>query len=366
MSAFCGGSIFSRGKQKYTPQKKAPRICFVKERTDDPVKLYPLKLEAVLKDTLWGGTLLSERFGKGEAGRRIAESWAPALRKDGENRIENGEGAGMLLGEYAALVGMEALCGWECAGKAPLDFPLLVKLIDARDRLSVQVHPDDAYAHSHGIDSGKTEMWYIVEARPGAKLVYGLKRGEPFDPEALRAAALDGTLEKHLHFADVQKGDVYYIPAGLVHAIGAGILIAEVQQNSNTTYRLYDYDRRGADGKKRELHIDEALRVIRTDFSDDPAFGNTRPTVTPGEVSSLVDSAFFDVSLVFFDAAGSATLPKGRMHSLLCIDGEGVVTADGETVPMQKGDSVLVPAGCGETRVATADTCRWLIAHAKD
>ena len=140
------------------------------------VKPYPLKLSAVLKDTLWGGTLLSERYGKGEAGQRIAESWAPALRPDGENRVENGEAAGMLLGDYAKEIGMEALCGAAFAEKTPNDFPLLVKLIDACDRLSVQVHPDDAYAHSHGIDSGKTEMWYIVEAKPGARLVYKEKK----------------------------------------------------------------------------------------------------------------------------------------------------------------------------------------------
>ncbi len=325
---------------------------------------YPLKLQSVLKDIIWGGTLLSEKYGKGKTGERIAEAWTLSLREDGDNIIENGEFSGKKLSEYAEKVGMASLCGENFAGRNAYDFPLLVKLIDACDKLSVQVHPDDAYAHKNGIDSGKTEMWYIAEAKEGAKLVYGLKDGR--DAETLRKAAGDGTLEEHLNFVTVHPGEVYYIPAGLVHAIGAGILIAEIQQNSNTTYRMYDYDRVGKDGKKRELHLDRALEVIKTDFSGDPAFGNTAPKTEKNRISVLADSEFFKTSLLDMDAdCEEVDFSSGTMRNLLCLYGGCEVVCGKEKLSLAKGESVLVPAACPAFGLLTKGGAKVILAEAK-
>ena len=187
------------------------------------MKKYPLKLSAVFKEIIWGGTRLKEEYGKVCDLDKLAESWELTVRPDGMNVITNGEYAGMTLGEYL---------GEEAKG-----FPLLIKLIDACDKLSIQVHPNDEYAMKNEGEYGKTEMWYIVDALPGSKLVYGLSG---YDPDTFRKALADGECEKYLNYVDVKKGDVFFIPSGCVHAIGAGILIAEIQQSSKVTYRVYD------------------------------------------------------------------------------------------------------------------------------
>ena len=196
-----------------------------------------MKLHPVYKDIIWGGDRLVREYGKTDGGPKIAESWELAVHKEGVCTIANGEYAGMKLNEY---LGSD-------------DFPTLIKLIDACDNLSIQVHP------------AKTEMWYIVEAEEGAQLVYGLKGR--FDEKTFRKALAEGTVEQLLRYVPVHKGDIFFIPTGLVHAIGKGILIAEIQQNSNITYRVYDYNRL-QNGKPRELHVEQAISVIR-DFTEE-------------------------------------------------------------------------------------------------
>ena len=303
--------------------------------------MYPLRLQSVLKDILWGGTRLSEEYGKGTRGQKIAEAWVLTLRQDGENRIENGPLAGKTLSE---------------TGLFPEPFPLLIKLIDAHDRLSVQVHPNDEAAHAAGLPAGKTEMWYVLDAKEGAELVYGI---ENIDKETLGKAAESGQLEPYLKRKKVHKGDVFFIPAGLVHAIGDGILIAEVQQNSNTTYRLYDYDRRDKNGKTRPLHIKEALAVLDSTL---PHGKNTPEMLEKTEKMSrerLCRCKYFETErLTLSDTAYS--FDGENMRFLLCLEGEGAFRHNGIEYPFRKGDAYLVPAKTGRFSVETAKSCTLL------
>lgn len=316
------------------------------------MKIYPLKLKNVLKEIIWGGSTLSTKYGLGTPGQSIAEAWTLTLRPDGVNEIENGEARGMTLEEYAKKVGMTALCGEGYADSSPLDFPLLVKLIDAKQSLSVQVHPDNAYAHSHGIDMGKTEMWYIVDCEPGAQLIVGLKDGTDMSSPEFASALDNGNISEYFNYVNVKKGDIFYIPAGLVHAIGGGILIAEIQQNSNTTFRIYDFGRVGADGKPRELHLDKAREAMKTDFSDDHTLTSAMLPDTVGMPVSVVQSEYFSTSLLNLDG-GEYTLEGGRMLHVMCVSGCGaLVYTDKEsgekiTLELPAAHSILVPAAFG-------------------
>ncbi len=226
---------------------------------------YPLTFTPVLKDYLWGGRNLATKLGRPLPSEGvIAESWEIAGHEDGTSIVENGLYAGWPLTKVHAELGIDLIGsnnGWaQERGK----FPLLVKLLDAAAPLSVQVHPDDAYALAReGNELGKTEMWVVLHAEPGAELIVGVKAGTT--PQAFRQAIPQNRLEPYLHRLPVQTGDHVCVPAGTLHAIMGGLLIAEIQQNSNTTYRVYDWGRVGADGRPRPLHVDKALDVI--DFS---------------------------------------------------------------------------------------------------
>lgn len=272
-------------------------------------KKYPLRLTAVNKNIIWGGTLLGEKYHKGEG--KIAEAWELAVHPEGICRIENGDCAGMLLSEY---LGTEK------------DFPLMIKLIDACDRLSIQVHPI------------KTEMWYIVEAEEGASLVYGLK--EDFDEAAFRAALAEGRVEELLNYVPVHKGDVFFIPQGLVHAIGKGILIAEIQENSNVTYRVYDYGRL-QNGKPRELHVEEAIRTVK-DFTPE-TIEAIRYSEGKDSEATIAHCPLFRVDRYVVNGAMTLCAEKDFV-SVICLDGEGRIGGE----PMRKGDSYFLPAGLGE------------------
>ena len=288
------------------------------------LKKYPLKLSPVCKEIIWGGTKLKTEYGKVCNLDKVAETWELTARYDGMNTIVNGEYAGMTIADYL--------------GDKAEKFPLLIKLIDACDKLSIQVHPDDEYAQANEGEFGKTEMWYIVDAEPGAKLVYGL---ENYNKDTFASAAKEGTLEQYLHYVDVHPGDVFFIPAGCVHAIGAGILIAEIQQSSNVTYRVYDYNRRGKDGQLRPLHVEKALDVI-IDYTED-------------EINAIrYSDGYFDGALAnckYFRverSVGDITLnvQDGFMH-VLCLSGEGTIGGE----PITKGDSYFLPAGIGAVEV---------------
>ncbi|MBN1641266.1 MAG: class I mannose-6-phosphate isomerase [Anaerolineae bacterium] len=224
----------------------------------DPI--YPLTFTPVFRDYIWGGRNLETRFGRELPPGIVAESWEISGHPSSPTTVDRGPLAGMTLPEVQArlgdrLVGVRSRWATERA-----KFPLLVKLLDANRRLSVQVHPSDAYALAHEGDLGKTEMWYVLYAEPGTELICGLAREMTRD--TFRAALAEGTLGECLHRVQIAAGDAICVPTGTVHALLEGAVVAEIQQNSDTTYRVYDWDRLGADGKPRPLHIDKALDVI--------------------------------------------------------------------------------------------------------
>ena len=212
--------------------------------------LKPIKLQPVFKEIIWGGNRLKTDYNKKSELNNIAESWELTVRDDGMNTIVGGEFDGITMDKYINRNGTGVITNKEIDR-----FPLLIKFIDAEDNLSIQVHPDDEYAMAKANSLGKTEMWYVIDAKPGAKLVYGLKPG--CTTEDLKAAIKNGTVEEQLNYVNVKKGDVFFIPSGLVHAIGAGILLAEIQQNSNITYRMVN----GDDGGYQEI-INEIKGVL--------------------------------------------------------------------------------------------------------
>lgn len=219
--------------------------------------MFPLLLAPSIKDYLWGGRRLADEFGY-PCKEKAAEAWVLSCHKEGPSIVRGGPLDGRPLPQVLEEWGPAAL--GERAAAFPY-FPLLIKLIDARDRLSIQVHPDDAYALRTEGEYGKTEMWYVLDCKPGARLIYGLDTG--LTREQFREHIEKGTVTEVCNFVPVHKGDVFFIEAGTLHAIGEGILIAEVQQNSNTTYRVSDYGRLGADGRPRPLHVDKAVEVTR-------------------------------------------------------------------------------------------------------
>ena len=243
-----------------------------------------------------------------------------------------------LLAAHPQFVGTKA----EKAG----EFPLLIKLIDAAGPLSVQVHPDDDYAERVEHALGKTEMWYVLDAGEGAGIYYGFKRETTL--KEMKAAIESNTLTELLNWVPVKKGECFFIPAGTVHAIGAGLLIAEVQQSSNLTYRVYDYGRLGADGKPRPLHIDKALAVTRREPPQTPV-GPTEPeqSVAGGSVQPLFACDKFTTAVLTVEGTMSDSVSNESFVSLLTVEGEGTLSYRGETYPLKKGQSVFLPAGMG-------------------
>ena len=300
--------------------------------------LYPLLLTPVPREVLWGGNRLKEHYGKRAPFARIAESWELSVRKDAMSTIANGVCRGMSLEDYIAENG----CGVVSETYTGDRFPLLIKFIDACDRLSIQVHPDDAYGLTHEGELGKTEMWYIVEADEGAQLVYGLKEG--ITAADFADAVRRGCIGDTLRYVDVHAGETYFIPSGQVHAIGAGILIAEIQQNSNVTYRVYDYDRRQADGTLRQLHTDKALDVVK--IRTDAELNALRFAASRCDDGELAACSYFRVRKT--DGRDLCLPATDSFLSLLCTDGTGEILCEGERYPIRRGDSYFIPRGCAE------------------
>ncbi len=309
------------------------------------IKLYPLHLRGVTKSPIWGGTRLLRDWSKTSEASTVGESWELTVREKEKCIIENGELHGKTLDEAIALLG-DALTG---GGFGAEDFPLLIKLIDAEDDLSVQVHPDDAYAARVENDRGKTEMWYIVDAAPGAELICGLADGVMQKDYA--SAVKSGDVMSALKRQPVAVGETYFIPAGLPHAIGKGILIAEIQQNCDRTYRVYDYGRRQPDGSLRELHVEKALDVIRP-FSESEieAIRYAKASAGFDRTRLLAHCEFFRVEKL--TVGGEATpIPGGGMRHLLCLCGQADLSWNGEVYTVKKGESWLLPAALADVTV---------------
>ena len=302
-----------------------------------------LKLSPVFKDYIWGGTRLKTDFGFKSNLDILAEGWMLSCHKDGNSVVADGEFAGLTLAQYIEKEGKSVL-GTNCEKFE--NFPILIKLIDAKDNLSVQVHPNNEYAQRVEGEYGKTEMWYVVDCDEGASLLYGFKHN--ITKEEFRERIENNTLLEVTNSVPVKKGDVFFIEAGTLHAIGKGILIAEIQQNSNTTYRIYDYGRVGADGKPRQLHIDKAVDV--TNLCPAKPYPQSEPVDMGGWTKKrLAKCEYFTVDVINVDTSAALEADKSSFVNILVLDGGCVLSSEGnDAVELKKGDSVFIPAGLGK------------------
>lgn len=282
-----------------------------------------LKLYPVCKNYIWGGSKLPEKYGKSAEVLPVAESWELSFHPDGPTRVADGRALQDVL--------TREMWGSYCA-KFPA-FPMLIKLIDAKQNLSVQVHPSDDYALAHENSFGKTEAWYIVEAEQGAGIYLGFKR-DTSEAEC-RAAIENGTLCELLNFYRVRAGECYFIPSGTIHAIGAGCLICEIQQNSNLTYRVFDYDRRDKNGNKRELHVEKALRVINYQKYEKAA-----PSTGVSGEECLASCAYFHAGRIRVAGEACVSTSTASFKCLICVSGAGSI--GGQAVA--RGESFFLPA----------------------
>lgn len=307
-----------------------------------------LKLQPCGKDYLWGGNRLRDEYGKKIDLTPLAETWECSVHPDGSSVVANGEYRGLtlptVLKQHPEYLGTKVKNG---------ELPVLVKFIDAKQDLSVQVHPDDAYAKEHEGDNGKTEMWYVIDAEEGASLIYGFKHR--VTEEILRKAVETGTLDRHLQKVEVHKGDTYFVPAGTVHGIGAGILMAEIQESSNVTYRVYDYGRIDKNGQKRELHFDKAVRVMNMDVAPDVKQNPRLVRHYPGCSRELLCRCkYFEVERIQVTKGFSFSVREESFQVLMCLDGYvQVETMDADQKPMRfcKGETLFLPAGIGRCLV---------------
>jgi len=303
-------------------------------------KLYPLLFESLLMPKVWGGSRLHSLFGKGQANaQNIGESWELAAFEHHDSMVVNGFLAGNSLGELIEVY-MGSLVGEQVYEKFGEEFPLLVKFIDASSNLSVQVHPDDHLAWESHKASGKTEMWYVVDAAKDAKIYAGFNKNT--SQSEVRQAIADGNLHEHLEQGVVKPGDVFYIPSGKVHAIGAGVVLCEIQQASDITYRLYDWNRMGEDGKPRPLHKEKALKATNFDKSDEftISYNASNNTLTP-----LVSDRYFTTNIIAFNSRYDADyFTLDSFVALVCIEGAFSIEYPSGVEFVKKGDVVLLPA----------------------
>ncbi|MBI1312635.1 class I mannose-6-phosphate isomerase [bacterium] len=300
----------------------------------------PLRFHPILKQIRWGGTRLGTALGKPIGARTdCAESWEISDHGEDQSVVLGGPFAGATLNHLVQTQRRE-LFGAD-ADRFTKQFPLLIKFLDANDRLSIQVHPDDALARTYDpTENGKTEAWIVISAEPGSRLYAGLKAG--VDATDLRAAIAAGRLEDCLHSFEVTAGDCVFIPAGTVHAITEGILLAEVQQSSDLTFRLHDWGRVGADGKPRPLHIKDAIRC--TDFERGPV-SRVAPTAIDGIEGGeeVIHCDFFSIRR--YSGGGEVTLPSdNRFHILMGLAGTSQIKAGATSGQLSLGDTVLLPA----------------------
>jgi len=334
---------------------------------------YPLKFEPILHKVIWGGSEIC-RFKKlkvKESG--VGESWEVAQVPGSVSVVGNGALAGKSLSELLE-ADPEALLGKSVFARFGKAFPLLVKFIDAEDNLSIQVHPNDVFARACHNSFGKTEMWYVVDSRPGAKLVSGFSK--QIDAAEYERRIANGTIEEVLQQHDAKPGDVFFLPAGRVHAIGAGIFVAEIQQSSNITYRLYDYNRKDAQGNGRELHTELAKDAI-----DYQLYQDLKTSYEPleNEIVPLVSCSYFTTNRIYLKADESGyemveeegekkripmieTIEMDRDYATLdsfviyvCMKGEGAIQYGNEALlPIRQGETVLLPANLNSTTLRTS------------
>jgi len=317
--------------------------------------IYPLFFVPIYKDYLWGGNRIKRLFNRPLCPATCAESWEISDRQEGMSIISNGMLSGASL--HHVIESMpEIILGSATKNRV---FPLLLKIIDAGQRLSVQVHPDARTAESLGGEA-KTEMWYILDAEPGAKIFAGFKKMT--SPDELQLAISTNRVEDLLNAVPVHRGDSLYIPAGTVHAVGEGCLILEVQQNSNTTYRVYDWNRVDKSGKARELHVASAMTTINWEQNAARIIRNSRKPGTPGNHSTtIITSPFFSVSKIDLESVYQEKKEKSKFDILFNPGATVTVEANGSAQRIAAGTTCLIPAAIPEYRLSPVDGIATLI-----
>lgn len=297
--------------------------------------MYPIKFENLYYDKIWGGRDL-ESFRDNLPKGNVGESWDIACHKNGMGIVANGELKGKTFKEIIDIYG-EKLLGEDLKNK---EFPLLVKLINSKDKLSVQVHPNDEYARRVENSLGKTEAWYVVDAKPGASLIVGTKN---CDKETFKKAIKNNTTEKYLNKINVKKGDCFLIKSGMVHAICEGVIIAEIQQSSDITYRIYDY------GRPREIHVEKSLDVIDFNLSTINEGIKVLEKFNGYERGVLCSNEYFTIEKYIIDKKIEESSDLNKFFIFTCVDGNGQIKCkNGSQVTINKGDSILIPASLGE------------------
>lgn len=303
--------------------------------------MYPLKFKPIVKDKIWGGSKLEELYGKKPNGLpNIGESWELSGYPSDVSVVSNGYLAGKTLQELLDTY-KEQLVGSRVYSRFGNSFPLLFKLIHAEDDLSIQVHPNDSVAMKRHKSLGKTEMWYVMHAEPGAELTIGFNKN--YSKKKYLQALAGDKVEELLQRVPVEPGDCFFIPAGLVHAIGKGIVLAEIQESSDATYRIYDYKRKDAEGNERELHTELALGVINFKASKNP---KTEYTPALNKFVPLVKCEYFTTELLEFDK--KITLPYNLTETFvvyMCLEGSFDASAGTSIVHVKKGETMMLPAG---------------------
>ena len=305
-----------------------------------------IKFEPLLKQTIWGGNKIIPFKQLDQQLDQVGESWEISGVQGNETIVKEGQYKGMKLNELVARLG-EKLVGRDNYERFGNEFPLLIKFIDAQRDLSIQVHPDDETAHRQGKSRGKTEMWYVLPSEPEAQLFSGLKL--QITPEQYAQMVADDTITEALSQYHVQEGDVFFIPAGRIHTIGAGCFVAEIQQTSDVTYRIYDYNRRDKDGNLRQLHTKEAAESI--DYRVLPDY-RTAYKLEKNVPEQVVQCPFFTTAV--YDIDEPMTLDYSELDAfviLIGVKGQGTLTVDGQQTTLNMGETVLVPATVNEIKV---------------
>ncbi len=313
------------------------------------MSLYPLKFTPILKERLWGGTKLKDVLHKPITSDITGESWELSGVTGDISVIENGSLSGTALQELIHREG-ESLLGTSVVERFGTDFPILIKFIDAKQDLSIQLHPNDELAQTRHNSFGKTEMWYVMDADPGAKLIVGFNRD--VEKEEYVRSLEEGTLEHLMNYEEVREGDTFFINTGKIHAIGAGVLLAEIQQTSDVTYRVFDFNRKDKNGNLRELHTELALDAM--DYSKKDDFKVNYPDAN-NVVNPMVDCPYFKTNFLrLTDSLEQDVTKRDSFTIYMCVGGEAQISNDWGSVQIKKGETVLVPASSNNINIDTS------------
>lgn len=318
--------------------------------------MYPMKFMPILKSTIWGGGKIAEYKGVTTDQNCIGESWELSGVKGNESVVVNGEYKGVTITELLSKYGSELL-GKDNYLRFGNEFPLLIKFIDAKDDLSIQVHPNDDLAAKRHNSKGKTEMWYVIDADENAKLRSGFAK-EVTSNVYVQSVEEDNVLDILKEY-NVSRGDLFFLPAGRIHSIGAGCFIAEIQQTSDITYRIYDFNRCDANGNSRELHTEHAKDAIDYTFLDDYRTRYDRESTNCGV--SMVDCDYFKTN--FYNLTNSITVNLAPIDSFVifvCVKGSAAIDCDGYCIELKQGETILFPATSKIAKVFTSDECKFL------